>query len=202
MLTQLSWFQRANLIAKPSVFHFGKPGLGNATAVHRMATGLAGYGVLPLVLGDLLPDDVDVVAALGGLAVSAAAARLTGTARAVVLADAHGCRATLRMATWVPPAVTVADDGDCLSLQPLASFISIAKSVLKVKVLIVHALTNPYTPNAGAEPQAVVGRDDQLDSFDLLLARIERGRTEQPMLITGLRGVGRRCCSVSSAPSP
>ena len=53
------------------------------------------------------------------------------------------------------------------------------------------ALTNPYTPNAGAEPQAVVGRDDQLESFDLLLARIESGRTEQSMIITGLRGVGK-----------
>jgi AAA ATPase domain len=55
----------------------------------------------------------------------------------------------------------------------------------------VKALTNPYTPNAGAEPQAVVGRDDQLESFDLLLARIEAGRTEQSMIITGLRGVGK-----------
>jgi hypothetical protein len=55
----------------------------------------------------------------------------------------------------------------------------------------VRALTNPYTPNAGAEPQAVVGRDDQLEWFDLLLARIERGRTEQSMIITGLRGVGK-----------
>jgi hypothetical protein len=55
----------------------------------------------------------------------------------------------------------------------------------------VRALTNPYTPNAGAEPQAIVGRDDQLQWFDLLLARIERGRTEQSMIITGLRGVGK-----------
>jgi hypothetical protein len=54
-----------------------------------------------------------------------------------------------------------------------------------------QAITNPYTPNAGAEPQAVVGRDDQLESFDLLLARIQRGRTEQSMIITGLRGVGK-----------
>lgn len=54
-----------------------------------------------------------------------------------------------------------------------------------------RALTNPYTPNAGAEPQAVVGRDDLLESFDLLLARIARGRTEQSMIITGLRGVGK-----------
>jgi predicted ATPase len=55
----------------------------------------------------------------------------------------------------------------------------------------VQAISNPYTPNAGAEPQAVVGRDDQLGSFDLLLGRIERGRTEQSMIITGLRGVGK-----------
>lgn len=53
------------------------------------------------------------------------------------------------------------------------------------------AISNPYTPNAGAEPQAVVGRDDQLASFDLLLARVERRRTEQSMIITGLRGVGK-----------
>lgn len=53
------------------------------------------------------------------------------------------------------------------------------------------ALNNPYTPNAGAEPQAVVGRDDQLELFDHLLARIERGKTEQSMIITGLRGVGK-----------
>ncbi|MHB1474058.1 MAG: ATP-binding protein [Dermatophilaceae bacterium] len=53
------------------------------------------------------------------------------------------------------------------------------------------AVTNPYTPNAGAEPQRVVGRDDQLHSFDLLLQRLARGKTEQSMIITGLRGVGK-----------
>ncbi len=50
---------------------------------------------------------------------------------------------------------------------------------------------NPYTPNAGARPPVLVGRDDQLDSFGLLLERLRRGRTEQSMLITGLRGVGK-----------
>ena len=51
----ISWFQRANLIANPSVFILGKPGLGKSTVVRRMATGLAGYGVMPLVLGDSSP---------------------------------------------------------------------------------------------------------------------------------------------------
>lgn len=50
---------------------------------------------------------------------------------------------------------------------------------------------NPYTPNAGAEPEVIVGRDDQLQSFDLLLRRLASGRTEQSMIITGLRGVGK-----------
>lgn len=50
---------------------------------------------------------------------------------------------------------------------------------------------NPYTPNAGARPPVLVGRGDELDSFDVLLARLERGYTEQSMLITGLRGVGK-----------
>ena len=52
-------------------------------------------------------------------------------------------------------------------------------------------MSNPYTPNAGATPQAVVGRDDQLNSFELLLKRLINGRTEQSMIITGLRGVGK-----------
>jgi len=37
----------------------------------------------------------------------------------------------------------------------------------------------------------MVGRDDQLASFDLLLKRIQRGMTEQSMIMTGLRGVGK-----------
>lgn len=53
------------------------------------------------------------------------------------------------------------------------------------------AILNPYTPNAGAQPQALVGRKDQLESFDLLLARIEKGRSEQSMIVSGLRGVGK-----------
>lgn len=53
------------------------------------------------------------------------------------------------------------------------------------------AVNNPYTPNAGAAPEIVVGRDDQLEAFTVLLRRLERGRAEQSMIITGLRGVGK-----------
>ena len=62
----ISWFQRANLISNPSAFVLGKPGLGKSTIVRRMATGLAGYGVQPLVLGDLKPDYVDLIRELDG----------------------------------------------------------------------------------------------------------------------------------------
>jgi len=50
---------------------------------------------------------------------------------------------------------------------------------------------NPFTPNAGARPPLLVGRDDELSAFDLLLARLARGRTQQSMIVTGLRGVGK-----------
>ena len=66
----ISWFQRAGLISSPSVFVLGKPGLGKSTVVRRMALGLSAYGVLPLVLGDLKPDYVDLVQAIGGQVVT------------------------------------------------------------------------------------------------------------------------------------
>jgi hypothetical protein len=112
----ISWFQRAKLIANPSAFVLGKPALGKSTLVRRMALGLSGYGVMPLVLGDLKPDYVDLIAALGGQIITlgrgrgylnvldpgeatAAAARLraAGYAREAtqVLADAHGRRHTM-----------------------------------------------------------------------------------------------------------
>lgn len=50
---------------------------------------------------------------------------------------------------------------------------------------------NPYTPNAGARPPVLAGRSDELDAFDLLLGRLQRGYTAQSMIIIGLRGVGK-----------
>jgi hypothetical protein len=50
---------------------------------------------------------------------------------------------------------------------------------------------NPYAPGAGTKPPALVGRDRQLESFDILLERLENGHAEQSMIITGLRGVGK-----------
>jgi hypothetical protein len=50
---------------------------------------------------------------------------------------------------------------------------------------------NPYTPNAGARPPALVGRDSEIEAFDVLLSRLRAGGTEQSLLVTGLRGVGK-----------
>lgn len=50
---------------------------------------------------------------------------------------------------------------------------------------------NPYAPGAGTKPPALVGRDAQIESFDILLERLENGYSEQSMIITGLRGVGK-----------
>ena len=115
----VSWFQRARLIGNPSVFVLGKPGLGKSTVVRRMATGLAGYGTMPLVLGDLKPDYLDMVRALGGQVITLgrgrgflnvldpgeathAAARLREAGHVKeageVLADAHGRRLNMVLA--------------------------------------------------------------------------------------------------------
>lgn len=105
----ISWFQRANLIHNPSALVLGKPGLGKSTLIRRMVVGLVGQGVFPMVLGDLKPDYVDLVRAMGGQiiklgrglgslnvldpgATAHAAARLPGAARAKLIADAHGRR--------------------------------------------------------------------------------------------------------------
>ena len=51
---------------------------------------------------------------------------------------------------------------------------------------------NPYTPNAGVRPPALVGRDAELDqAFEFMLERLRRGHADQAMLVTGLRGVGK-----------
>lgn len=112
----ISWFQRAKLINNPSVFVLGLPALGKSTLVRRMAGGLAGFGTLPLVLGDLKPDYVDLIEAMGGQVIRLgrgrgylnvldpgesveAARRLRAAGYATqaeeVEADAHGRRVTI-----------------------------------------------------------------------------------------------------------
>lgn len=50
---------------------------------------------------------------------------------------------------------------------------------------------NPYMPGAGRKPTALVGRDEALDAWRVALLRSERGSTDQPVILYGLRGVGK-----------
>lgn len=52
-------------------------------------------------------------------------------------------------------------------------------------------IRNPYMPGAGRKPSALVGRDSTLASWKIALARAERGVTDQPFVLYGLRGVGK-----------
>lgn len=57
--------------------------------------------------------------------------------------------------------------------------------------MVVDPRRNPYAPGAGTKPPALVGRDKEIESFDILLERLENGYAEQSMIVTGLRGVGK-----------
>lgn len=50
---------------------------------------------------------------------------------------------------------------------------------------------NPYTPGTGRKPSALVGRDATLETWRVALQRAERGKTDQPLVLYGLRGVGK-----------
>ena len=55
----------------------------------------------------------------------------------------------------------------------------------------VDPVRNPYAPGAGQRPPELAGRDRELAQFEVVLARIARGRPERGMVLTGLRGVGK-----------
>ncbi len=52
-------------------------------------------------------------------------------------------------------------------------------------------IRNPYAPGAGQRPPELAGRDEQLQTFDIVIERIARGRPERSIVLTGLRGVGK-----------
>lgn len=103
---EISWFQRAGLILAPIMLVLGLLGLGKSTLVRHKILGQYGFGILPMIFGDLKPDYTDLIRAIGGQVMElgpgagalnvldqaharAAARRLVGVLRAQVLADAH-----------------------------------------------------------------------------------------------------------------
>jgi len=52
-------------------------------------------------------------------------------------------------------------------------------------------IRNPYTPDMGAQPPFLAGRDAELDYFREMLAQLAAGGTQKHLIFTGLRGVGK-----------
>ena len=50
---------------------------------------------------------------------------------------------------------------------------------------------NPYSPGAGRRPAALIGRETQIEAWDVMLTRIAQGRDAQSIVLYGLRGVGK-----------
>src|ERR1700689_554327 len=50
---------------------------------------------------------------------------------------------------------------------------------------------NPYTPGAGRKPRTLAGRDEDLESFQWVVERLDAGSYERSLVYTGLRGVGK-----------
>ncbi len=53
------------------------------------------------------------------------------------------------------------------------------------------AIQNPYTPGAGTPPRYLAGREDLLNAFRTMIGRAEIGNSVQPIVLSGLRGVGK-----------
>lgn len=54
-----------------------------------------------------------------------------------------------------------------------------------------NPVLNPYSPGAGRKPSALVGRDRQRQEWTHAIQRVELGRSAQPVVLYGLRGVGK-----------
>lgn len=52
-------------------------------------------------------------------------------------------------------------------------------------------IKNPFSPGAGSPPPELAGRDGILELARVLLGRVQAGRPEKSLLLTGLRGVGK-----------
>lgn len=50
---------------------------------------------------------------------------------------------------------------------------------------------NPYSPGSGRRPIELAGREPEIETFDLLMAKIRQRRPDRGMILHGLRGVGK-----------
>lgn len=138
----ISWYQRANLIGNPSVFFFGRPGLGKTAAVMRMAVGLAGYGVIPLVLGDTRPDYTTMVEKLDGQVIRLG--RNRGSLNVLDRGEAPEAARRLREAGFEKEAEEVLADAHGLRLNMLSSLLTVLRKsapLLREETILARATT-------------------------------------------------------------
>lgn len=50
---------------------------------------------------------------------------------------------------------------------------------------------NPYAPGSGLKPPELAGRQEEIDAFDLLIARTRKRNPSRGIVLHGLRGVGK-----------
>ena len=62
--------------------------------------------------------------------------------------------------------------------------------------------TNPYIPAAGSRPPALVGREDELDTFTVALGRLGKGIHARSMILDGVRGVGKTVPTTTGPVGP
>lgn len=110
----IAWFVDG-IINNPSAFILALPGYGKSTLVRHALLGMNGRGIIPLVPGDLKPDYVDEIEAMGGQVIqlapgrghlnvldpgeiSAIADRLPDDIREKLLVDAHTRKLQLLLA--------------------------------------------------------------------------------------------------------
>jgi len=56
---------------------------------------------------------------------------------------------------------------------------------------LMDKIRNPFSPGAGSPPPELVGRAGVLEDAAVLFARVQKGRAEKSLLLTGLRCVGK-----------
>jgi Cdc6-like AAA superfamily ATPase len=53
------------------------------------------------------------------------------------------------------------------------------------------SIQNPFSPGVGYTPSDLVGRDQVLRQAQILFGRVQHGKSEKSLLLTGRRGVGK-----------
>ena len=63
-----------------------------------------------------------------------------------------------------------------------------------------NPVTNPYAPGAGTPPPLLAGRDGVIEAWDIVIGRAAAGNSFQPIVLSGLRGVGKTVLLLAFRP--